>query len=767
MGTFLPVCDRFQAMAGPDASAQSPNERLNQKENTVQKKHSNLARATDPLDKYNVVWHTPSKDHNGSMPIGNGEMGLNLWVEENGDLVFLVSRTDSWDEHERLCKIGRVRIQFAPSLTGGSFKQTLRLRQGEIEIIGGSGDSAIHVHVWVDANHQVAHVEADSQKDFWMQVMLEVWRDRERPFEKDEASGEGEDWGSHGFKEPKPIYPDTVMSGEKDCIVWYHRNRISPWKSTLELQHLQPAIEIGEDPLLHRTFGGIIKGDGLTTVDDRTLKTATPGKSFRVSIFTHTSVPATEAQWHNQIRQHIVEAEAVEINQARKAHRDWWADFWNRSWIRASGSEAAEIITRGYILQRFISACAGRGRFPIKFNGSIFTVNTRYDPDYRRWGGCYWFQNTRLPYWPMLASGDHEMMRPLFRMFEKAIPLAKIRSKIYFNHGGSYFPETMSFWGTYDNGGFGWGWDEGKPGRIGNSFIRYHYNGTLELLAMMIDYYRYTEDVEFLKKELLPVADEFLSWWEEHWERDSAGKLKMYPSQALETYWDVTNPAQDIAGLRWNLDNLLALTDEEIGAERRQRWSEFHKAVPELPMTIKDGKPALAPAEGKLGERHNSENPELYAIFPFRIYGVGKSDLELARHTFNVRAQTGNEGWRQDDTQAAFLGLAEIARDYVVDRAQKKHKDSRVPAFWGPNFDWIPDQSHGGNLMMALQTMLLQADDGKIRLLPAWPKDWNVEFKLHAPKNTIVEGTVHRGKLVELRITPEARKKDVVVMEDA
>ncbi|MCK5733043.1 MAG: hypothetical protein KAI38_02590, partial [Candidatus Latescibacteria bacterium] len=522
-----------------------------------------------------------------------------------------------------------------------------------------------------------------------MQVMLEVWRDRERPFE------EGEDEGADGFKRPKVIYPDKVMSGRKDSIVWYHRNRISPWRSTMELQHLHPAMEIGEDPLLHRTFGGVIQGDGLVTVDDRTLKTVNPGKAFRVSIFTDTAVPATEGQWYDNILQHISEVEAIEIGRAHEAHRSWWADFWNRSWIRAFGNEAAQITTRGYILQRFISACGGRGHFPIKFNGSIFTVNTEYDPDYRLWGGCYWFQNTRLPYWPMLGSGDHEMMRPLFRMFEKAIPLAKIRSRIYFDHGGSYFPETMSFWGTYNNGGMGWGWEQGIPGRTGNSFIRYHYSGTLELLAMMMNFYHYTQDVEFLQKELLLLADEFLWWWEEHWERDSAGKLKMYPSYACETYWDVTNPAQDVAGLRWNLDHLLALTDEEIGAERRRRWIKFRKAVPELPMAIKDGKPTLAPAEGKLGERRNSENPEMYAIFPFRIYGAGKPDLELARHTFETRPQTGNVGWRQDDTQAAFLGLGELAREYVSDRAQKKHEESRFPAFWGPNFDWIPDQDHG------------------------------------------------------------------------
>ena len=237
-----------------------------------------------------------------------------------------------------------------------------------------------------------------------------------------------------------------------------------------------------------------------------------------------------------------------------------------------SGTPAAEAATLAYTLQRFISASAGRGHCPIKFNGSIFTVDFNGDPDYRQWGGCYWFQNTRLVYWPMLASGDFGSNAPLFRMYEDALPLARIRNKIYFNHEGCFFPETITFFGTYDNGDFGWcGRKTGKPGDpIPNKAICFHYNNTLELLAIMLDYYAYTEDKEFLRKELLPMADEFLVWWDKHWPRDAAGKLKMSPSNALETYHDVTNPAQDVAGLMWDIDRLLALSDEEIGAARRR-----------------------------------------------------------------------------------------------------------------------------------------------------------------------------------------------------
>ena len=45
----------------------------------------------------------------------------------------------------------------------------------------------------------------------------------------------------------------------------------------------------------------------------------------------------------------------------------------------------------------------------------------------------------------------------------------------------------------------------------------------------------------------------------------------------------------------------------------------------------------------------------------------------------------------------------------------------------------------------ALQlVMLMQSDGERIVLLPAWPKEWNAEFKLHAPGQVVVQGTVRR-----------------------
>jgi hypothetical protein len=93
--------------------------------------------------------------------------------------------------------------------------------------------------------------------------------------------------------------------------------------------------------------------------------------------------------------------------------------------------------------------------------------------------------------------------------------------------------------------------------------------------------------------------------------------------------------------------------------------------------------------------------------------------------------------------------------------------EPRFPAFWGPNFDWMPDQDQGSVSLIALQRMLMHCEGKTIRLLPAWPKDWNADFKLHAPYNTTVEGRVENGKVLNLKVMPESRRNDVIVMENS
>jgi alpha-L-fucosidase 2 len=728
----------------------------------------------DALDASNVVWSSPSTNSAGSMPLGNGDLGLNVWVEQTGDLLLLLSKTDAWDEHGRLLKLGRVRVKVTPNpfQSGQTFRQELRLRHGEIVITGGSSNACVKIAVWVDANDPVIHIEGTAEEPIALRADLELWRTHERALVGGEESG----CDSFGPDLAPVVYPDAILGEQVNRVAWFHRNRTSIWPVTLKHQGLESWLGEGRDPLLKRTFGGLMRGPGLVSAGVAGLASAKPSRKVNLDIFALAAQTDSFDEWLFRMERAMAVAAELGPIDARNAHQAWWNAFWNRSWIRitpaAGGPEdrsservrEAQVVTQGYALQRFVSACAGRGGSPIKFNGSIFSVDLpgKFDPDYRQWGGCYWFQNTRLVYWPMLASGDFEMMQPFFKMFADAVPLAKACTRLYFGHGGAFFPETMHFWGAYHNGDMGYGWErEGEPlWRTRNKYIRYYWSGGLELAAMLLDYYAWTRDERFFREAALPLVKAVLAFYSEHYPRGADGKWVIAPAQALETWWDCRDPMPEVAGLQFVLDRLLHLAPGSVDESQRSAWSKLRQAVPDLPTRSADGQTLLAPAR-TFADRQNMENPELYSIFPYRLFGVDKPDLELARRTFAQRQFKGNRGWQQDDTQMAYLGLAEAARQYVADRFATKDAGSRFPAFWGPNFDWIPDQDHGGNGLMTLQTMLLQENRGKILLFPAWPMDWNVDFKLHAPDKTTVEGTYRDGKVEHLKVSPPERAKDV------
>jgi len=161
----------------------------------------------------------------------------------------------------------------------------------------------------------------------------------------------------------------------------------------------------------------------------------------------------------------------------------------------------------------------------------------------------------------------------------------------------------------------------------------------------------------------------------------------------------------------------------------------------------------------------NVETTQLYPVFPWRMYGVGRADIEVARRTYEndtlaVKFRS-HVGWKQDAIWAACLGMAdEAARLTDLKMGNGPH---RFPAFWGPGFDWTPDHNWGGSGMIAMQEMLLQEVGRKLYLFPAWPRERDVSFKLHASGNTTVEAQLKGGKVVYVKVTPLARQKDVVL----
>jgi hypothetical protein len=275
----------------------------------------------------------------------------------------------------------------------------------------------------------------------------------------------------------------------------------------------------------------------------------------------------------------------------------------------------------------------------------------------------------------------------------------------------------------------------------------------------------YTGDDAWFKEKALPAIREYVRYFDEHYGLDAKGRYLMYPAQAAETWWDCTNPMTEVSGLMRVTDLLLALPDGVLSPEDRALFAKIRARVPDLPVReLGDGGRVFAPGE-KFEQHHNCETPELYCVFPFRLCSFEKPNAEIGRRTYrDGRFHKLYRGWSQDEMNAAYLGLTEEAREHIADRALTHSKKIyRWPAYWGPNFDWCPDQDEGGIFQNTIQSMLLQVEGKKIFLMPAWPKDWNCSFKLHAPCNTTVEGRVENGEVKDLVVTPASRLADVVV----
>jgi hypothetical protein len=63
-----------------------------------------------------VVWDTPSTNGVlGSMPLGNGKLGVNIWAEQDSTVGILLSHVDALDENSNLAKLGRVKVRVLPA----------------------------------------------------------------------------------------------------------------------------------------------------------------------------------------------------------------------------------------------------------------------------------------------------------------------------------------------------------------------------------------------------------------------------------------------------------------------------------------------------------------------------------------------------------------------------------------------------------------------------------------------------------------------------
>ncbi len=793
---FCRCCCALAACLGAPASAHQYGEQITADDRRL---------VSAKLPSQNVIWTTKgSNSPRQGMPFGNGTYGGLVWVHGNNTIYILLGAQTFWDGWVRQRIPGRIKITFSRDVLTSSFRQELKLKEGEIVITGSGGSVGSETRIWADAHAPAIHIESrrtSGSATYDMTVGFEnlnpstvvgsrKWFNFYDTMDFQYLPGQWKDPTPNGV----PMANAYSVSHDSSGIRWWQRNDSSFFDEITELQGLRAANYA--DPLTGRTFGGLLQGAGFSTEgtpdsNGGSIK-RTGQTSYRAAVTLHSKI-STAAQWETEIK--ALSTIASNIGQRRTRHRLWWSNFWHHSYIFASGtahSVNAANLTQKYAIARYLQATASRTPgIPKRFNGSMYT----WEPDggdisLRPWNSFHMF-NQRFVYWGMLPGGDFQLMHPHFDLFINSLKLAKDRVAVWWSSRGSQgamWPEVVGLWGHSVGGEYGWDRYSYLGGarltskipvhHIKGVYTRHLYTGNIETAAQMIDYYDYTRDATYFREKLLPVIRGIVRFYFTHWGLRN-GKLSMSGVYSGEVDRNLTNPTADMAGLRKVLESLIRLgANCNLSPGDLAYFSARLAEVPPIPINATYGFQTAA----SLVRGRENNNQNLYPLFPMRLYGYQNvidgdaSSWAVANRSYQRRF--GNypdsgffAGWRHDGTHSAYLGLVdESVRQVNLSLGRAPASGWRFIGFPASGVAGNPGDGYPGVEQPAIgritfQAMLLhpsRAGD-KSLLFNAWPAGWSVDFKLHAPNRTIVRGSGSLRGPTTYSTHPPSRRASVVV----
>ena len=262
------------------------------------------------LDNNNITWTSQSKNSSESMPCGGGDIGMNVWVE-NGDLLFYMAKSGSFDEHNALLKSGRVRIRLSPNpFEGKDFSQQLDLKTGTVIINASNGKLKTSLKIWADVFQPVIHASIEANNAVSAEILYESWRYKDRLNVGRENRANSYKWEPQG-----DIYTfRDSTSFENNGVLFFHRNKPETvFDFTVKHEGMEAVKDQLYNPLKNLTFGGRLSCTN--TIPDGTftgkyidtdykawkLKSKKPQKKYELSVQLHTAQTESLQQWKDAL----------------------------------------------------------------------------------------------------------------------------------------------------------------------------------------------------------------------------------------------------------------------------------------------------------------------------------------------------------------------------------------------------------------------------------------------------------------------------------
>jgi alpha-L-fucosidase 2 len=408
-------------------------------------------------------------------------------------------------------------------------------------------------------------------------------------------------------------------------------------------------------------------------------------------------------------------------------HRQWWNSYFKQSFI----SIPEKKLESYYWLQLYKVASATRTDKPIiDLMGPWFTSKTP-------WPAIWWNLNTQLTYSPLFASNHLEMTRPLFDL------LKQNRQQLINNVPSQWRADAAAIgrMSTFD-----------LVAPLNHNDLRLGQFEPGNLIWTMLYYYRYYQysgDDQELRQHIYPLLKRSVNYLIHLLKKDEQGIYHLVKSHSPE-FADAEDAHYTLAGLLWGLQTLKKINAKlQLKDQDAKRWEEISAKLTPLPV---DATGFMIGKDVALTSSHRHYS-HLMAVYPYRLLNMDlETDRSLAvrsiNHWHSMPSALAGYSYTGASAMFSLLGDGEKSAQYLRSFLKRHAEPGGLYAEAGPCFE-TPLA-----FATSLLEMLIQSDDGRIRIFPSVPASWQgaTFSKLAAEGAFLVDAAQEKGSVREVKL---------------
>lgn len=409
------------------------------------------------------------------------------------------------------------------------------------------------------------------------------------------------------------------------------------------------------------------------------------------------------------------------------SHKKWWNNYFQKSFISIPDKK----IESYYWLQLYKLGSATReNKQMIDLMGPWFTSKTP-------WPAIWWNLNTQLTYSSMFASNHLALTRPLFDLLNK-------NKQNLINNVPAPWRNDAAAIGRIT------GFDLISP--LNQHDLRkgqFEPGNLIWVMLYYYKYYQYSGNKTELKEKIFPLMKRSVNYLIHLLYKDQSGVYHLPKSHSPE-FADAEDSHYSLSGLIWGLQTLIK-TNSLLGMQdtNLNNWKEILQKLTPLPTNEKGfmlGKEVALTAS----HRHYSH---LMSIYPYRLLDMNnpshrKMAIQSIEHWQSMPSALAGYSYTAASAMYSLLGEGEKSYDYLNQYINRHAKPGGLYKEAGPCFE-TPMA-----FATSLLEMLIQSDDGMIKIFPSVPLTWkDISFQqLGAEGAFLVDAIQYQGKLQEVKI---------------